>query len=140
MDSTIQNLVIIQTIGLALVLIALVVIAVFLMKLVNKLIWMIDSMKAQIDGIDGEMKPIMRDVQKMLSDMEPLVKEVGQHGQQIGSILENLERVSDDVSVTTGAIRTGVVPIAHSLAGIFAGIVEGGRAFGEYSRRRREIE
>jgi uncharacterized protein YoxC len=135
MDRSVILLIWIQAIGLILVVIALIIIASFARKLIDKLIAMIDTLKGEVEGLDTELKPIMQDIQKVLADLEPLAREVGQRGEQIGMILENLEKVSDDVQATSGAIRNGVVPIAHSLSGLFAGFIEGRRAFGEYTRR-----
>ena len=39
---------------------------------------------------------------------------------------------------TTGAIRNGIVPIAHSLAGIFAGLQEGSKILSAYTKSDRD--
>jgi len=138
MDPTAYWLVLIWGVCALIALVAFLFFYFMLRGLVDRLIAAIDAMKVQVEEMDDELKPVIRDVQKMLADVEPLTKELGDRGREIGAILENLERVTNDAQATTGAIRTGVVPIAHSLAGLFAGVVEGSRALGEYTRRGRK--
>ena len=130
-------LVLIQGIGVAVVAAALLALALFMKSLIDKLIATVEAVRVKVDSIDNEIKPILRDVEQLLKEVEPLARELGERGAQIGTMIENIQKVTDDAQATTGAIRTGVVPIAHALSGLFAGFVEGGKALGDYTRRGR---
>jgi methyl-accepting chemotaxis protein len=114
---------------------AVVVIALFLKSLVERLTSLFDTLNTKVLEIDGELKPILRNLEQCLRSAEPFARELGDRRNEIGAMLENLERLSEDAQATTSAIRYGIVPIAHSLAGIFSGLVEGARVLGESARR-----
>jgi len=109
--------------------------------LLDRFIDLIGSLNDKVSSLEGELKPVLRDVEKTLSNLEPFTKELGERGKDIGRLLSNIEKVSDDLQATTGAIRAGVVPVAHTLAGLHAGLMEGTRALSEYRRSSRtEVE
>ncbi len=113
-------------------------IAMFLKGLIDRLITLIENVNDKLSSIEGELKPIMRDTKELLGNVEPLTKELGERGEDIGRLLTNVEKVTDDLQATTGAIRGGIVPIAHTLTGLFAGLMEGARALSESRRSERE--
>jgi predicted PurR-regulated permease PerM len=117
--------------------IILLVIAFFLSLMINRLITLLGTLNDKVSSIDGEIRPILRDIEQVLRNVEPLSKELGEKGHEIGSMIDNLEKVTSDAQATTGAIRNGIVPFAHSIAGIYSGLSEGARVLGEYSRRDR---
>jgi ABC-type transporter Mla subunit MlaD len=113
----------------------------FVKGLIDRLIDLIGSLNEKVSSLEGEIKPVLRDAEKTLSNLEPFAKELGKRGEDFGRLLSNIEKVSDDLQATTGAIRAGVVPIAHMLAGLHAGLMEGTRALSEYRRSSRtEVE
>ncbi len=134
-------LVLIQGVGFALVAVAFFFIALFLKGLIDKLIALVENLNEKVTSIDDELKPIMSSIDQSLKNIEPFTRELGERGEEVGRLIENLERVTDDARATTGAIRGGVVPIAHTLKGLFAGLMEGAKVLGEYQRSGKdEIE
>jgi len=126
---------VIAIIVVGLLAVALIALCFFLKGLVDRLIRMVDAMRDKLDMLDSDIKPILKDVERMLSEVEPLAKELGERHADIGAILENISRVTDDAQATTKALRDGLVPIGHSLSGLFAGFIEGRKALAEQFRR-----
>ena len=105
--------------------------------LVDRLITLILNVNEKLTVIEGEIKPILRDLEQTLKNIEPLTRELGDRKDEIGRLLENIERVSNDAQATTGAVRNGIVPIANTLQGLFAGLMQGAQALSEYRAERR---
>ena len=119
----------------------IVVIALFLFtlilllkSLIDRVIALLQTLNDKLSSIETECRPILKDVETTLSNLEPLTRELGDRGEEIGRMLGNVEKVTDDIQATTGAIRGGIVPIAHTLTGVFAGVMEGAKALGEHRR------
>ncbi|MCK4720515.1 hypothetical protein KAU08_07640 [bacterium] len=125
----------------------IVIIALFLASLVA-ILWMLaarvikllETLNDKVTSIEKEVAPILRDVEANMRNIEPLVKELGDKNLEVGRMLENIEKITDDAQATTGAIRNGIVPIAHSLAGIFAGLQEGSKILSAYTKSDRDSQ
>ncbi len=124
-------LIVIQTI-------ILLFVAWFLASMIGRIMSLLDTVNEKVRDVEGELKPILRDVEQVLRNIEPLSKELGDKSREIGSMIENLDKVTDDAQATTNAIRHGVVPFAHSIAGIYTGLTEGAKILGEYSRKGKD--
>ena len=105
-------------------------------SLIDRLITLIMNVNEKLSVIEGEIRPILRDVEQTLKNVEPLTKELGERKDEIGRLLENIEKVSDDAQATTGAVRTGIVPVANSVQALFAGLMQGAQVLGEYRNQR----
>lgn len=123
----------------------IVMIAMFLAFLVA-ILWMLaarvikllETLNDKVTSIEKEVTPILRDLERTLKNVEPLTRELGEKNLEVGRMLENIEKITDDAQATTGAIRNGIVPIVHSLAGIFAGLQEGSKVLGAYTKSDRD--
>ena len=110
-------------------------------SLVDRLITLIMNVNEKLSVIEGEIRPVLRDIEQTLKNVEPLTKELGDRKDDIGRLLGNIERVSADAQATTGAARTGIVPIANTLQGLFAGLMQGAQALKEHrDEREQDIE
>jgi peptidoglycan hydrolase CwlO-like protein len=120
--------------ALALFLFAIVLLLItWIMKgLVDKVVVLLENINEKITSLEGEVKPILQDVERTLSNVEPLTKELGERNEEVGNLLRNIEKVTDDIQATTGAIRTGIVPIAHTVTSLFAGLKQGVQVIDEY--------
>jgi len=116
---------------------AFFVIVLFLKGLIDRLITLVENLNDKITSIEGEIKPILMDVEKTLSNVEPLTRELGEKSADLGNLLSNVEKVTDDLQATTGAVRNGIVPIAHTITSVFSGIMEGVKTFTEPDRKQR---
>lgn len=112
----------------------LVSLVVIIGMLATRIIKLLETLNEKVTSIEKEVTPILRDVEYTLRNLEPVTRELGTKGDEIGRLLENIEKVSDDAQATTGAIRNGIVPMAHALASLFAGLQEGSKVLGAYTK------
>ena len=116
----------------------LVALAIIIGMLAVRIIKLLETLNDKVASIEKEISPILRDVEYSLRNIEPLTRELGNRGDEIGKLLANFEKVSDDAQATTGAIRSGIVPLAHALAGIYAGLQEGTKLLNSYKKSDRD--
>jgi predicted PurR-regulated permease PerM len=106
--------------------------------LAGRVIKLLETLNDKLTSIEREFTPILIDIERTLRNIEPLTKELGERGDEIGKMLANIEKVSDDAQATTGAIRNGIVPLANALTGIYAGLQEGSKALSGYTKPDRK--
>ncbi|MCX6647143.1 MAG: hypothetical protein NTY09_12425 [bacterium] len=111
---------------------------VIIWMLASRIITLLETLNEKVTSIEKEVAPILRDVEQTLRNVEPLTRELGNRGDEIGKLLANFEKVSDDAQATTGAIRNGIVPLAHSLAGLFAGFQEGSKVLSAFTKSKKD--
>jgi ABC-type transporter Mla subunit MlaD len=116
----------------------LIALVVIIGMLAVRIIQLLETLNEKVTSLEKEVAPILRDVEQTLRNVEPLSRELGNRGDEIGKLLANFEKVSDDAQATTGAIRNGIVPIAHSLAGLFAGFQEGSKVISAYTKSKKD--
>ena len=110
----------------------IIVLTLLLKSMVDRIVVLLETINEKITSIEGEVKPILQDVEKTLSNVEPLTKELGERNEEVGNLIRNVEKVTDDIQATTGAIRNGIVPIAHTVTSLFAGLKQGVQIIDEY--------
>lgn len=115
-----------------LVLVFLAVAGYYSVQVINRVIKLLETLNEKIVSIEEEITPILKEVDNTLKTIEPVTEMLAQKTDEIGSMIDNLEKTSSYAKTTTGAVRDGVVPLAHMLQGVVAALSEGSSSLKRY--------